>query len=231
MSWSGQSPEVIGRLQGAKGEIQLQRRGKEYEIIYNGVFLMATYNGASEKEAVREALQVVSSRTAKPFKVLIGGLGVGYSLREALAFAGVGFVKVAEIEPAVIRWNRFYFKEVNGSALADPRTRLAEGDFRKVLEEEASMIKKTGENQYHVIMVDTDNGSSWLSIPSNSFFYNTAGLRLIKNCLHTKGAACFWSSRKEDAFGEKLDKIFRRVVFRTVMEKTGQMGCYYLVEK
>ncbi len=230
LSWPGQAPEVIERLQGAKGEIQLQRRGSEYEIIYNGVFLMATYNGASEKEAVREALQIVSNRTAGPFKMLIGGLGVGYSLREALAFAGVDYVKVAEIEPAVIRWNRFYFKEVSGSALADSRTRLTEGDFRNVLEEDASAIKKTGENRYHVIMVDTDNGSSWLSLPTNSYFYNTAGLQLIKSCLHTNGAACFWSSRREDDFGEKLDKIFRRVVFRTVMEKTGQEGCYYLAE-
>ncbi len=231
MIWPGQPAEVIERIQGVKGEIQLQRRGSEYEIIYNGVFLMATYNGASEKESVREALQIVSNRFIAPFNVLIGGLGVGYSLREALACSGVGRVKVAEIEPAVIKWNRSFLKEVNNHALEDSRTLLAVNDFRRVLEEDASAIKESFEKQYHVIMVDTDNGSSWLSLPSNSFFYSPEGLQLIKNCLQSSGAACFWCSRREADFEGRLQEIFKQVSFRTVLEETGREGCYYLVEK
>ncbi len=230
MTRSGYAAEVIERLKGVEGEIQLQRRGREYEIIYNGVFLMATYNGASEQEAVREALQIVSSRIAGPLNVLIGGLGVGYSLREALNCDRVGLVKVAEIEPVVIRWNRDYFSEVNNSALQDPRTLVVENDFRRVLEEDAALVNKGRGISYHVIMVDTDNGSSWLSLPANSLIYNREGLQLIKNCLHPYGAACFWSAHREEDFEVKLQEIFSRSSFRTVLEKTGREGCYYLAE-
>jgi len=228
LTWPGQSAEVIERLRGLEGEIQLQRRGSDFEIIYNGVFLMATYNGASEKEAVREALRLVSGRFAKPLNVLIGGLGVGYSLSEALACDRVGFVKVAELEPAVIRWNLEYLKEVNSNALEDPRTMLVTGDFRRVLEEDAPIIKEIPVKSYHVIMADTDNGSSWLSLPQNSFFYSPRGLELIKNCLHPAGAACFWCTRREEDFEARLKKYFSRVSFNSVMEKTGRDGCYYL---
>src|SRR5690554_4035534 len=93
----------VERLPGREGEIQIQRRGEDYEIIYNGVFLMATYNGRSERAAVRDALQLAASCGDGPRRVLLGGLGAGYSLREALDNRRVEKVTVAELEPAVIR--------------------------------------------------------------------------------------------------------------------------------
>jgi spermidine synthase len=173
----GAAAEVIERCNGREGELQLQRRGDEFEIIYNGVFLMATYNGASEKEAVREALKLVNDRGQDQLKVLIGGLGVGYSLQEA---------EKGLLNPA---------------------------------------------RKYDVIIVDTDNGSSWLSLPGNAYFYSTDGLKLISSCLRQGGAACFWCSRREEPFEAELKEIFRQVSLQCVPEKTGQEGCYYLALK
>ena len=226
-----QAAEVIERLHGLSGEIQLQRRGSDFEIIYNGVFLMATYNGASEKKAVRDALLSFTCDGCSKLRVLMGGLGVGYSLQEALSFKEVGQVKIVEIEPAIIRWNRKYFKEINGEALDDRRSELIEGDFYRVLIEEANAAQQDQINKYHLVMVDTDNGSSWLSIPSNAAIYAEEGLMLIADCLHSGGIACFWVSRREEEFEHKLRKVFNIVRFQLVMEKTGQEGCYYLARK
>ncbi len=231
MAWSGETAVVIERCHGLAGEIQIQRRGKEYEIIYNGVFLMATYNGASEKAVVREALKLVNPCEKGPLRILMGGLGVGYSLREALDWEEVGRVIVAEIEPAVIRWNREILGNVNKEALSDPRVGLVNCDFRKVLEEEAQAVMQDPARRYQLIVVDTDNGSSWLSLPSNAFFYQQGGLQLIKECLHPRGVACFWSSRREETFENQLKSWFRGVKFHTVPEKTGKAGAFYLAGK
>jgi len=229
--WSNQTAEVIERCTGLEGELQLQRRGEEYEIIYNGIFLMATYNGASEKAAISDALEIVTSFGERSVNVLMGGLGVGYSLQEALAWKQVTRVTLAEIEPAIIRWNRGILKIINQNALYDPRTNLLNSDFREVLRNQAKAALNDTSRKYQVVMVDTDNGSSWLSLPSNAFFYSTDGLQLINNCLHPGGVACFWSSRREEPFEEQLKKEFCQVSFRRVKEKTGQEGCYYLARR
>lgn len=229
MIWLNQIAQVIERCTGLEGEIQLQRRGEEYEIIYNGVFLMATYNGASEKAAISNALKIVTSGGEKSVRVLMGGLGVGYSLREALAWKQVSTVTVAEIEPAIIRWNRSVLKIINQNALEDPRTDLINNDFSEVLRIEAAASLNDASRKYQVVMIDTDNGSSWLSLPSNAFFYGKDGLQLIKNCLHSDGVACFWSSEREEPFEKQLVNTFRQVNFHKVKEKTGYEGCYYLV--
>jgi len=231
MTFLDQTAEVVERKQGFAGEIQLQRRGHEYEIIYNGVFLMASYNGASEKAAVKEALNITCSCNEKPANVLIGGLGMGCSLKEALDCKRVDRVKAVEIEPAIIEWNRKYFRSINGNALDDPRTEVANCDLHRVLEEEAEKALIDSARRYRAIMIDTDNGSSWLSLPGNAFFYSEEGLRLIEQCLHPGGAASFWCSRREMAFEKRLSGRFGEVSFHTVPEKTGRTGCYYLAVK
>ncbi len=226
-----QAPEVIERCRGFAGEIQLQRRGVEYEIIYNGVFLMATYNGASEKAAVKEALEIVSDLHNGPLRVLMGGLGVGYSLGEALAFEQVGHVTVVEIEPVVTRWNREYFQGFNGNALSDPRVEVIVSDLKDFLAAETASTSNQANCKYHVVMVDTDNGSTWLSIPSNNYFYHQDGLKKIASCIYPGGAVSFWCSTRESLFESRLESVFNRVLFRTVREKTGREGAYYLASK
>ncbi len=228
MDWTKQDLEVIERRRGEAGEIQLQRRGAEYEIIYNGVFLMATYNGESEKTAVREALKAVTVRKNGPVSILMGGLGVGYSLREALDWQEVDRVIVSEIEPAVIRWNRGPLAQVNDRALGDRRVEIINGDFVELLKSEAAAVASDPSKAYGVVVVDTDNGSSWLSLPANDYLYHEAGLNLIKQCLIPGGVACFWCPDREAVFEKRLAEIYSQVHFNMIMEKTGKEGAYYL---
>lgn len=227
-AWIKDKAIVVERCQGLEGEIQLQTRGADYEIIYNGVFLMASYNGASERAAVRKALTLLSKKYHKSIRVLIGGLGMGYSLQEALAQDSVSYVAVAEIEPDIIRWNNEHFKSVNDHALDDKRVEIFNDDFLLLLEVESEKAKKNLAHSYHLVVVDTDNGSTWLSLPANSFLYEEKGLHLIKSLLHPQGIASFWSSEQEPAFESRLKKQFNQVSFNFEMEKTGQVGCYYL---
>lgn len=216
---------VVERVSGSGGELQLQQRGAHYEMIYNGVFLMATYNGASERAAVNKALSKLSHRRgAAGLQILMGGLGVGYSLREALGFPQVERVVVAEIEGAVIAWNKQHLRAFNGGALDDPRVVLLHRDFLEVLPE----VQGDG---FDLVMVDTDNGSTWLSRAENEAIYSRQGLRLIHRCLAPGGMAAFWSSRREPEFEAKLHGYFSRIIYETVLEETGQEGGFYLVEK
>ncbi len=232
MSWIDyQPPVVVERREGLAGVIQLQRRGLEYEIIYNGVFLMATYNGASEKAAVKEALAAATRNYEGPVNILMGGLGVGYSLREALNWPEVSEVKVAEIEPAVIRWNREILNGINENALADPRVQLYSGDFKGLLKNAAESASGKQSLKYQVVFVDTDNGSTWLSLPGNNFIYTSEGLELIDRCLMPGGIACFWCAEEEEAFAELLNRRFEDVIFRAVPERTGKSGSFYLARK
>ncbi|HOB87142.1 MAG TPA: spermine/spermidine synthase [Bacillota bacterium] len=221
MTWFRNDPPlVLERTQGLGGEIQLQKRGEHFEIIYNGVFLMATYNGLSERLMVRRALELLGPE--RECRVLIGGLGVGYSLQEALLWPRVKAVKVVEIEPAVVRWNRTYLKEINGRALEDRRLAVEEEALERVLErpEEAG--------RWDLIVVDTDNGSSWLSRPANRRLYQIPGLQALNRCLCPGGWVSFWSSRPEADLEARLKQCFRRVLREEVLEETGQAAYFYL---
>lgn len=231
MAWNFQERVVIERCRGVKGEIQLQRRGNEYEIIYNGVFLMASYNGSSERAAVSDALKIADQDPGGHLGVLMGGLGMGFSLLEALDCEQVKRVVVAEIEPAVIRWNRDCLGKLNNGAVNDPRVEIVNNDFIELIKEKAAAAGRNPARAFQVVMVDTDNGSSWLSIPSNYRLYRDEGLSLIKKCLSPGGAACFWCSNREEDLEQRLRTHFQEVHFKTVEEKTGQESAYYLACK
>src|SRR5665811_1964468 len=119
-----QDVTVVERVVGCCGELVLLQRDGHYEIVANGVFLMDTRGGGSEQLHVSAA----AVRMPAPGRMLIGGLGVGFSLAAALAHPGVGEVHVIEREPAVLRWNRGPLAPVNGWALRDPRVSTHEAD-------------------------------------------------------------------------------------------------------
>jgi spermidine synthase len=118
--------EIIERCKTPRGEVQLQRRGTEYEIISNGTFLMATYYGGSEKLLVKAALDACESYMCS---VLIGGLGVGYSLAEAVGNTRTQQVTVIEIEEKIIDWNRSYLVGFSGNAMDNKKTKIIHADL------------------------------------------------------------------------------------------------------
>lgn len=116
---------IIQRVRTPRGDIQLQQRGNHYEVISNRTFLMATYNGESERRLVSAALK----NTVDPKNIIIGGLGVGFSLAEALRHEQVTSVTVIEIEETIIKWNQTHLATFSNHVLKDSRTKIIQADF------------------------------------------------------------------------------------------------------
>lgn len=207
----------------------MQRRGDDYELIYNGVFLMASYNGRGEQEMVGAALQpwydAWTDGGEKPFlEVLIGGLGFGLGLREALTCPMVKKVDLLELEEAVIRWNRGVLRELNGCALEDVRVNLFQEDA-------VHFLQNNKQNSYHAIIMDTDNGPDWLSREANSFLYSPEGTGLLQERLIPGGTLSVWSAAPVPAYYALLQQHFSSVHEAKVLEKTGLDSYYYLAVK
>ena len=201
----GPSRVVLERRATRRGEIQLQLRplpggGVAYEIIANGVFLMASYNRASEIALADLALGWRDARLG-PAKVLVGGLGMGFTLQAALADPTVGSVDVVEVEPAIVEWNQTHLPGLNGGCLADPRVRLVQGDVVRHLT--ASAVA------YDAICLDVDNGPGWLASPGNGRLYSLNGLERLSGLLAVGGVLAVWSAAPARRFLGRLQRVFR----------------------
>jgi spermidine synthase len=191
--------KIIERCLTPRGELQLQRRGKDYEIISNGVFLMATYNGDSERQLVSIPLNL----SPNPGRVLIAGLGFGFSLREALRDPRVDEIVVLEIEPKIIEWNHAYISPLVGNHLADSRIRIIQEDLITWLDYAYGL--------FDVVCIDIDNGPEWTVTESNCRLYTEAGLRSLAKILSPFGTIAFWSAAQSTEFVNRLKQCFGSV--------------------
>jgi predicted membrane-bound spermidine synthase len=204
-------PEVIERSVTPRGEIQLQRRGEHYEIISNGVFLIATYNGESERVLVTAALDAVGGATVEGGKagrelgVLLGGLGVGFSLGAALADPRVARATVVEVEPRVIAWNRSHLAPFSAHGLDDHRTHVVQEDLVRWLHQ-----ADAGE-RFDAICLDVDNGPDWTVTDGNRGLYTDAGLVALRRRLRPGGVLSVWSAGPAPRFAARLGRHFMRV--------------------
>ncbi|AKG36159.1 spermine/spermidine synthase domain-containing protein [Paenibacillus durus] len=192
--------KIIDRCSTPHGEIQLQRRGTEYEIISNGTFLMATYNGESEKLLVKAALDACGKDKCS---VLIGGLGVGYSLAEAIGDARTEQVIVVEIEEKIIDWYRSIFAEFTGNAVDNKKANIIHADL-------IQWISQTQET-FDAICLDIDNGPDWTVFQENKCLYGDEGLKTLSRLLKPNGVISFWSSSSSADFLERLHIHFSTV--------------------
>ncbi len=211
-----QSVTVIERATTENGEIQLQRRGSDYEIIFNGTFLMATYNGESEKLLVSQAIEAVKS----PRTVLIAGLGVGFSLGEALGYSMLNKITVVEIEKKIIEWNRTHLAEFSNHGLLDPRVEVVQADFIAWMSD--------CRRKYDVICLDIDNGPDWLVMDNNGQLYDDQGIRSLLNILNESGAVSFWSAAKSDRLEKRLRQWFDKVKILAVDQPRGEPDYIYV---
>ncbi|SEF31641.1 hypothetical protein SAMN05421837_105850 [Amycolatopsis pretoriensis] len=185
--------EVVETVAGRGGELVLRRDGEAYEVIENGVFLMDTRNGESERLLVTGAVTAGAS-------VLIGGLGVGFSLRAALD-AGAGSIVVVEREPAVIAWNRSGpLRTVHGESLADPRVTVVEVDL-------LTWLASTSD-RFDVVCLDIDNGPEWTVTEGNARLYSVEGLTRLSSLLNAGGVLAVWSAGAAPAFTSRLRAHF-----------------------
>jgi spermidine synthase len=184
-------PQVLARVDGVCGELVLRRSGPHHEIIANGVFLMDTRNGESERLMTSAA----ADRMPTGGRLLVGGLGVGFSLREALAHPSVGEVVVVEREPAVIEWNSTYLG--NAAVLADPRVTVVRADLLTWL---------PGAGRFAALCLDIDNGPEWTVDDGNAALYGPAGLDMITEALVPGGVLAVWSAGTASAFVAELTR-------------------------
>ncbi|WP_236239988.1 spermidine synthase [Streptomyces sp. CC228A] len=188
-------PVTLDRREGPYGEVVLRQRGDHFEIIANGTFLMDTSDGRSERLLIDAALGALDGRPAP--SVLIGGLGVGFSLAHAAAQPAWGRIAVVEREQAVIDWHREGpLGRMSGAALADPRTTLVHADL-------VAWLHRTSET-YDALCLDIDNGPDWTVTADNDGLYAPAGLAACAARLTPGGVLAVWSAQPSADFEESL---------------------------
>lgn len=197
---STSNAEVVERTTGHAGELVLRRVGEHHEIVANGVFLMDTRGGRSERLLV----SATADRMPPPGRMLIGGLGVGFSLAAALEHPAVTAVEVVEREAAVIRWNRGPLSALHGDALADPRVAVHEADV-------ADVIASAAAGSFDSICLDTDNGPDWLVSPANARLYTDSGLSAAARALAPGGVLAVWSAAPSPALVARMGGLFTEV--------------------
>jgi spermidine synthase len=202
--------EEIERVQGVSGELVLRRGPAGLEIIANGVFLVSAANAASSRALVTAAWPRVAGGA---LSVLIGGLGIGDALDEALASERVASVTVAELEPDVVRW----FRE-HGEAIA-VRAAHAEraGRARIVVADVAGFIDNA-EASWDIVALDTDNGPEWLVRGENAGLYSVTGLCAVRAALRPGGVAVFWCPDESPSFEGDLRDVFDEVWAETAFD-------------
>lgn len=197
--------EELSRARTAAGdELLLRQRGGIYEIRCNGYDLMSNRAHRSEEALARLAL--AETRAAAPH-ILVGGLGMGFTLRAALdAAPRDARIIVAELLPEIIAWNRGPLAPLAGRPLEDARVQLREGDVATLMEAEAGA--------YDAILLDIDNGPEAVLCDINSALFSARGLRKMRRALAPSGVLAVWSADPSPRFEERLEET--RFSFRAV---------------
>ncbi|MFE1076409.1 spermidine synthase [Streptomyces sp. NPDC058783] len=193
-----EAPEVLDRRDGPYGEVVLRRHGTLLQIIANGCFLMDTSDGRSERrliDAAADALAADGGRTGP--HLLVGGLGVGFSLVHAAADPRWGRIAVVEREAAIIDWHRTGpLAALTADALADPRTEIVEADLVEYVNETS--------DTYDALCLDIDNGPGWTVTEGNDGLYAPSGLAGCARLLRPGGVLAVWSAQPSPEFEETL---------------------------
>lgn len=185
----------LSQTPGRGEELRLYQRDTEFEIKAGDYELMNSRIHGSEDALAELACQKFA--TFQQARVLIGGLGMGFTLRSALDVLGAkAEVVVAELVPDVVRWNRTFLSHLAGSPLEDTRVTIHEADV-------AQMIMKA-EREYHAILLDVDNGPQGLTTRTNDWLYSAQGLKAAFNALQPKGVLAVWSPDTDAAFSKRL---------------------------
>lgn len=193
-----------------------------YAIRLNGQTLMNTALSASEVLLGELAVSRLAGKPAP--RVLIGGLGLGFSLQSVLALAGVDTtVQVAELVPLIVEWNREFLGDINGQLLTDPRVTVIVDDVWNVLSHHAQNER----TRYDAILLDVDNGPSAMVQKPNTRLYTAKGIQLLMSALHPGGRAAIWSAGPDRAFAERLDDAGFRVesIPAKLYPKAKRAGC------
>ncbi|WP_405806145.1 spermidine synthase [Streptomyces sp. NBC_00210] len=191
------APVTLDRREGPHGEVVLRQRGEHHEIIANGCFLMDTSDGRSERLLVDAAYDALAAAGRTAPALLIGGLGVGFSLARAAANPHWRHIAVVEREQAIIDWHRSGpLDRISGDALTDPRSVILHTDLVTHL--------RTTTDRYDALCLDIDNGPDWTVTDDNENLYSPAGLAACQGRLEPGGVLAVWSAQPSPAFEDAL---------------------------
>jgi spermidine synthase len=194
--------EVLGQTVAADGTaMKLVRRGDEYMILADGAVLMSSRMHGSEEELARLGCERVRMRARA--SVLIGGLGMGFTLRATLdLLAADATVVVAELVPEVVEWNRGPLGPLAGEPLKDERVRVEIGDVGVILRSGAG--GGGGAGQYDAVLLDVENGPAAFAAVSSTSLYDAGGIAAARAALKTEGVLAVWAAQDDQKFAQRL---------------------------
>ncbi len=198
-----------------EGKLQLYQRGDDFFISFDGKELMNSRMHGSE-DVLAELACMPIARSPKA-RVLVGGLGLGYTLAAALAILRKdATVIVAELVPAVVQWNRSFLGHLAGHPLQDSRVDVQEHDV--------CILLKNEQGGFDAIMLDVDNSPDSMTQKSNDWLYSDIGLSVIYMALRPQGILTVWSAAPDSAFSTRLRKAGFEVQEKTVSARDGGKG-------
>jgi spermidine synthase len=204
------SPEIeyveLARAESERGELVLRERRPvdggptSLELRANGVFVMDTVEVSTERAMAQAALGVVE----EPRAVVLGGLGLGYTMHELLADSRVERCAVVEIEPALVDWLRTGVVPGGPALLADERVTVVVADI-------AVALAEAREESYDLVLLDVDNGPGYLVHAANAALYEPPALADARRVLRPGGALVVWSASESPELEESLRPLFGAV--------------------
>ncbi|MDY7092711.1 MAG: hypothetical protein SX243_07035 [Acidobacteriota bacterium] len=201
-------------------ELVLYQRGDIFQIYVDGYDLMSSRAHGSEEELARLALGALGKGSGqRELRLLVGGLGMGFTLRAVLDELGSwpqARVEVAEVFRVVVDWNRAHLGHLAGHPLEDERVAVTVGDVGGCFEAPSPL--------YDVVLLDVDNGPEALTLDSNTALYSDRGLARIHRALSPGGVLAVWSSFRDDPFTHRFRRAGFEVRAVTVRARPGASG-------
>jgi spermidine synthase len=213
--------EVLGETRTPDGsDFKLARRGNEYIILANGKTLMSSRMHGSEEALATIGLR--EARTLRKPRVLIGGLGMGYTLRATLdLLPRDAEVVVAELVGEVVEWNRGLLGPLAGYPLKDRRVRM---DVRDV-----AITLRSAHAHFDAILLDVDNGPSAFSDTANAGVYDDRGLAAAHEALRSGGILAVWSAREDRRFEQRMRYAGFKVEVEHVRARLKKGGPHHVI--
>jgi spermidine synthase len=201
-------------------ELTLYRRGADFTIVLERNELMNSRLSGSEEALATMTLERLGNPTAP--HLLIGGYGMGFTLRASLAAIGPDArVTVAEIVPEIVEWARGPMRALTAGCLDDPRVELIEADVAAVIAD--------GVGDYDAILLDVDNGPDGLVREGNGWLYRMSGLREARRALRPGGVLAVWSAYRDHAFTRRLGDARFAVEEVKVRARSNGKGAHHVI--
>ena len=213
--------ELLATVQVPGGaELRLFRRGRDFMIVLDRNELMNSRMSGSEEALATLACDRLADRPDPHF--LIGGYGMGFTTRAALAKLGPeASITVAEIAPEIVAWARGPMAELTAGCLDDPRLRIEYADVAELI--------RSGRQSYDAILLDVDNGPDGLTRESNNALYSRDGLTAAKTALTPGGVLAIWSAAPDPAFTRRLARTGFRVEEIVVKARSNGKGPRHVI--